>query len=149
MPYSSTRMLPRYRKQEWGYTWYTLTIWNTNTSFWDLHWLFYIRNTHSDQWMCIFKAQRQTWVTSGCNREAEPLPTQRTANLRQRQQRSTIRLSFWWAFNVSDNTGQIYNKEQRWSERNTFADKVLSFNTQVNIPLEWLSGRGVSVHSLL
>lgn len=26
IPYSSTRMLPRYRKQEWGYTWYTLTI---------------------------------------------------------------------------------------------------------------------------
>lgn len=26
MPYSSTRMLPRYRKQECGYTWYTLTI---------------------------------------------------------------------------------------------------------------------------
>ncbi len=80
--------------------------------------LLHQKHTHADQLMCIFKAQRQTWVTSGCNRQAEPLPTQRTANLRQRQQRSTIRLSFWWAFNVSDNTGQISNKEQRWSERN-------------------------------
>lgn len=50
----------------------------------------------------------RTWVTSGCRREAEPFPTHRTANLRQRQHRSTILLSAWWAFRVSESTGQIY-----------------------------------------
>ena len=48
-----------------------------------------------------------TCVTRGCSSEAEPLPTQRTAKRRQRQQRSTMRLSAWCVFNVSDSTGQI------------------------------------------
>ena len=48
-----------------------------------------------------------TCVTRGCSSEAEPLPTQRTAKRRQRQQRSTMRLSAWCVFSVSDSTGQI------------------------------------------
>ena len=49
----------------------------------------------------------RTWVTSGCSRAAEPLPTQRTAKRRHRQHRSTMRLSALCLFRVSDSTGQI------------------------------------------
>lgn len=49
-----------------------------------------------------------TCVTRGCSSAAEPLPTQRTAKRRQRQHRSTIRLSALCLFRVSDSTGQIW-----------------------------------------
>lgn len=52
-----------------------------------------------------------TWVTSGCSRAADPLPTQRTAKRRHLQQRSTIRLSARCLFRVSDKTGHIWVKK--------------------------------------
>lgn len=54
-----------------------------------------------------------TCVTRGCSSAAEPLPTQRTAKRRQRQHRSTIRLSALCLFRVSDSTGQIWARTGR------------------------------------
>lgn len=57
---------------------------------------------------CPQASRVPTWVTRGCSSAAEPLPTQRTAKRRQRQHRSTIRLSALCLFRVSDSTGQIW-----------------------------------------
>lgn len=68
------------------------------------------------------RPRARTCVTSGCSSAAEPLPTQRTAKRRQRQQRSTMRLSALCLFRVSDSTGQIWARRGRVSGGNGTRD---------------------------